>query len=135
MRASAEKKSTAMECQTLVGALRGVPLELARHRLGQISQIARDSRSADVICCHWPNSRFDRIERLAQALLEAPPPDLSAMAMDELELLRVALQSDMSRFTDLLEDVHDKPDWRMAYLCYFVPFALAVLSDATWGRQ
>jgi hypothetical protein len=129
-----EKESLAMECSTIPGVLRGVPLELARYRLAQIARIARDSRSADVICCHWPNSRFDRIERLAEALLESPPPDLSAMAMDELELLRVALQSDMSRFTDLLEDVHNKPDWRMAYLCYFVPFALAVLSDATWGR-
>ncbi|HEV3415351.1 MAG TPA: hypothetical protein VG056_00990 [Pirellulales bacterium] len=115
-------------------ALRGVPLTLARQRLTQISQIARESRGTDVICRHWPNSRFDRIERLASTLLESPPADLSAMAMDELELLRSALQSNMSRFTDLLEDVRDKPDWRLAYLCYFVPFALAVLCDATWGR-
>jgi hypothetical protein len=124
-----------MECPTISAVLRGVPLGLARHRLAQIAQIARDSRSTDAICRSWPNSRFDRIEQLADALLEAPPADLSAMAMDELQLLRVALQSDMSRFTDLLEDVHDKPDWRMAYLCYFVPFALAVLSDATWGKM
>ncbi|HEY2146882.1 MAG TPA: hypothetical protein VGH32_03030 [Pirellulales bacterium] len=124
-----------MECITIPEVLRGVPLGLARHRLRQIAQIARDSRTTDVICRNWPNSRFDRIEHLADALLESPPPDLSAMAMDELQLLRVALQSDMSRFTDLLEDVHDKPYWRMAYLCYFVPFALAVLSDATWGKR
>ena len=31
-----------MDCQTIAGALRGVPLALARHRLAQIAQIARD---------------------------------------------------------------------------------------------
>jgi hypothetical protein len=114
--------------------MRGAPRGLVLERLNQIAKIARDSRTSDAICRHWPNSRFDHIERLALSLLESSPADLSAMAMDELQLLRVALQSDMSRFTDLLEDVYDKPDWRMAYLCYFVPFALAVLCDATWGR-
>jgi hypothetical protein len=123
-----------MECETLTATMRGAPLSLVLERLKQIAKIARDSRTSDAICRHWPNSRFDHIERLAVSLLESQPADLSAMAMDELQLLRVALQSDMSRFTDLLEDVYDKPDWRMAYLCYFVPFALAVLCDATWGR-
>jgi hypothetical protein len=123
-----------MECETLTATMRGAPLGLVLERLRQIAQIARDSRTSDAICRHWPSARFDHIERLAVSLLESPPADLSAMAMDELQLLRVALRSDMSRFTDLLEDVYDKPDWRMAYLCYFVPFALAVLCDATWAR-
>ncbi len=114
--------------------LRGVPPELARQRLFQIAQIARDTRSSNGICQHWANSRFEKIENLAAALLEAPPADLSALAMDELHLLRLALNSDMAMFTDLLEDVYDKPDWRIAYLCYFVPFALAVLCDAS-GRR
>ncbi len=70
-----------MECATISSVLRGVPLALARHRLCQISQIARDSRASDVICRNWPNSRFDRIEQLAEALLESPPADLSAMAI------------------------------------------------------
>jgi hypothetical protein len=101
--------------------------------LSQIAEIVRDTRAADAICRDWPSSRFEQIEVLAEALLEAPPSDLASMAIDELHLLRTVTQSDMSRFTDLLEDVYDKPDWRMAYLCYFVPFALAVIGEASWA--
>jgi hypothetical protein len=124
-----------LDCITIPEVARGVPVNLARRRLAQIAQIARDTRATDAFCRNWPNSRFERIEQLAEALLEAQPPNLAAMAIDELQLLRAALKSDMSRFTDLLEDVHDKPDWRLAYLCYFVPFALAVVDDATWARS
>jgi hypothetical protein len=109
--------------------MRGVPLPAARRRLAQISEIARQSRETDNLCRHWPISRFERIERLAAGLLESPPPNLSAVAMDQLQLMREALGNDMARFNDVLEDVYDKPDWRVAYLCYFVPFALMVLSE------
>ncbi len=113
----------------LESTIRGVPLAAAQRRLQQIAAIARRSSLGDAICRNWSADRFDNIETLASELLRSPPADLSAMAMDLLQLLRVALGSTMSRFTDLLEDVHDKPDWRIAYLSYFVPFALAVLAD------
>jgi hypothetical protein len=118
-----------MRGQTFAAIVRGVPLPLARQRLAQISEIARQSRDSDNLCRHWSISRFDQIEVLAAGLLESPPPNLSAVAMDQLQLMREALGNDMARFNDVLEDVYDKPDWRVAYLCYFVPFALMVLSD------
>jgi hypothetical protein len=118
-----------MRCSAISTMLRGVPLSLARQRLAQISEIARESRATDIICRHWPSSRFGQIERLAITLLESPPADLAALAMDELHCLRRALDNDMARFNDVLEDVYNKPDWRLAYLCYFIPFGLAVLGD------
>ncbi len=118
-----------MHGATIETTIRGVSLAAAQKRLDQISAIARRSSLDDAICRHWSADRFDGIESLARELLRKPPVDLSAMAMDLLQLLRMALRSDMSRFSDLLEDVHDKPDWRVAYLSYFVPFALAVLAD------
>ena len=124
-----------MRRQDCAAIVRGVPLALARQRLAQISAVARQSRASDNLCRHWPLSRFDQIERLAAGLLESPPPNLSAVAMDQLQLLREALGNDMARFNDVLEDVYDKPDWRIAYLCYFVPFALMVLSDLAQMAQ
>lgn len=118
-----------MRTESIGKVTRGVSLPLARRRLQQIALIARQSSESDNLCCHWSGSHFDKIESLAIELLESPPPNLSAVAMDELQLLREALGNDMARFTDVLEDVYDKPDWRIAYLCYFVPFALMVLSD------
>jgi hypothetical protein len=118
-----------MRVESIATVTRGVALPLARQRLEQISAIARQSRASDNLCSHWPLSRFQLIERLAFELLETPPANLSAVAMDQLQLMREALGSDMARFTDVLEDVYDKPDWRVAYLCYFVPFALMVLSE------
>lgn len=124
-----------LECATIPDAVRGVPLVQARRRLAQIAEVARETRMADSVCRRWPDSRFDQIEQLADDLVAAPPADLAAMAMDQLQLLRRAMQSDLSRFSDLFEDVCDKPDWRLAYLCYFIPFALAVISDATWAKS
>lgn len=118
-----------MRLQSIGTITRGVSYSLARHRLGQIAAIARQSRASDNLCRHWPVARFEQIERLAAELLESPPPNLSAVAMDQLQLMREALGNDMARFNDVLEDVYDKPDWRVAYLCYFVPFALMVLSE------
>jgi len=118
-----------MQREAISQIVRGVSLTTARRRLAQISEIARQSRASDNLCRHWPTSRFDQIERLAAGLLESPPPNLSAVAMDQLQLMREALGNDMARFNDVLEDVYDKPDWRIAYLCYFVPFALIVLSE------
>lgn len=118
-----------MQREAISQIVRGVSLTTARRRLAQISEIARQSRASDNLCRHWPISRFDQIERLAAGLLESPPPNLSAVAMDQLQLMREALGNDMARFNDVLEDVYDKPDWRIAYLCYFVPFALIVLSE------
>ena len=54
--------------------MRGAPLSQVRERLAQISRIARDSRTSDAICRHWPNARFDHIERLAVALLNRRRP-------------------------------------------------------------
>ena len=122
-------------CITIPDVARGVPLVQARRRLAQIAEVARETRMADSVCRRWPDSRFDQIEQLADDLVAAPPADLAAMAMDQLQLLRRATQSDLSRFNDLFEDVRDKPDWRLAYLCYFIPFALAVISDATWAKS
>jgi hypothetical protein len=118
-----------MRREVISQMVRGVSLPAARRRLAQISEIARQSRESDNLCRHWPIARFDQIERLAAGLLESPPPNLSAVAMDQLQLMREALGNDMARFNDVLEDVYDKPDWRIAYLCYFVPFALIVLSE------
>jgi len=118
-----------MRNESFAAVMRGVPLPVAGHRLEQIALIARESRSSDNLCRHWPMGRFEQIERLAAELLESPPPNLPAIAMDQLQLMRDALGSDMARFNDVLEDVYDKPDWRIAYLCYFVPFALMVLSE------
>lgn len=118
-----------MRRQNFAAIVRGVPLALARHRLDQISAIARESRTSDNLCRHWPITRFEQIEWLAADLLESPPANLSAVAMDQLQMMREALGNDMARFNDVLEDVYDKPDWRVAYLCYFVPFALMVLND------
>jgi hypothetical protein len=118
-----------MRVDIIATVTRGVSLPLARQRLEQIAAIARQSRANDNLCSHWPLSRFELIERLAIELLESPPANLSAVAMDQLQLMREALGTDMARFTDVLEDVYDKPDWRVAYLCYFVPFALMVLSE------
>jgi hypothetical protein len=124
-----------LECITIPDVVRGVPLSLARRRLAQIAQLAREARMSDAACRNWSDARFEQIEQLADTLVEAPPADLSAMAMDLLELLRAAMNRETSRFSDLFEDVHDKPDWRLAYLSYFVPFALAILGDATWGTS
>ena len=118
-----------MRGQSYGAMMRGVSFPLARQRLEQISMIARQSRATDNLCRHWPIARFNQIERLALELLESPPANLSAVAMDQLQLMREALGNDMARFNDVLEDVYDKPDWRIAYLCYFVPFALMVLSE------
>ncbi len=115
--------------EELAAIVRGVPLAMARQRLAQISAVARQSRTSDNLCRHWPIARFEQIECLAADLLESPPANLSSVAMDQLQLMREALGNDMARFNDVLEDVYDKPDWRVAYLCYFVPFALMVLSD------
>ena len=124
-----------MRVQSIGGIMRGVSLPVARYRLQQISAIARQSRESDNLCRHWPVSYFEKIECLAAELLESPPPNISAVAMDELQLMREALGNNMARFTDVLEDVYDKPDWRIAYLCYFVPFALMVLSELTQLAQ
>jgi hypothetical protein len=118
-----------MRGQSIGNMMRGVALPVARQRLEQISTIARQSRLSENLCRHWPISRFEQIENLAAELLESPPANLSAVAMDQLQLMREALGNDMARFNDVLEDVYDKPDWRIAYLCYFVPFALMVLSE------
>jgi hypothetical protein len=118
-----------MRDQGFGAIVRGVSLPAARRRLAQISEIARESRASDNLCRHWPISWFERIEQSAAGLLESPPPNLSAVAMDQLQLLREALGNDMARFNDVLEDAYDKPDWRIAYLCYFVPFALMVLRE------
>jgi len=124
-----------LECLTVPDVMRGVPLAVARQRLAQIAQLARETRHADSTCRDWPDSRFDQIEQLADELVADPPADLSAMAMNQLQILRGVTGSDLSRFAELFEDVYDKPDWRLAYLCYFVPFALAVLGDATWANS
>jgi hypothetical protein len=118
-----------MRSQSFEAAMRGVPLSLAQHRLIQIAEIARQSRACDNLCRHWSISQFERIEDLAARLLESPPANLSGVAMDQLQLMREALGNDMARFNDVLEDVYNKPDWRVAYLCYFVPFAMMVLSE------
>jgi len=123
-----------MNCSLAAAVLRAVPLAAAQRRLDQIAAIARRSSSVDSLCRHWPASRFAEIEGLAADLLEDPPADLAAMAMDLLNSLRVTLRSDMSRLSNLLEEMHDKPDWRVAYLCYFVPFSLAVLSEV-WDLE
>ncbi len=123
-----------MSCSLAAAAFRAVPLAAAQRRLEQIARIARRSRSEDSLCGHWSASRFAEIERLAGELLEDPPADLAAMAMDLLYSLRMALRSDMGRLSNLLEEMHDKPDWRVAYLCYFVPFSLAVLAEV-WDLE
>ena len=124
-----QKGAEPMLREELAAIVRGVPLAMARQRLAQISAVARQSRTSDNLCRHWPIARFEQIECLAADLLESPPANLSSVAMDQLQLMREALGNDMARFNDVLEDVYDKPDWRVAYLCYFVPFALMVLSD------
>jgi hypothetical protein len=118
-----------MNSALAASAFRGVPLAAAQRRLEQIATIARRSSGQESICRDWPPSRFAEIKRLATDLLEDPPADLAAMAMDLLYSLRVALRSDMNRLSNLLEEMYDKPDWRLAYLCYFVPFSLAVLGE------
>ncbi len=118
-----------MDCHITAGGIRAVPYQAAEKRLLQIAEIARHSSHEDAICRNWAPDRFAEIEELAEDLLESPPHDLAAMAMDLLHCLRVALKSDMVRLTNLLEELYDRPDWRFAYLCYFVPFSLAVLSD------
>lgn len=118
-----------MNCTVAASPFRAVPFAAAQRRLEQIAHIARRSSSQESLCRHWPPSRFAEIEQLAEELLQDPPADLAAMAMDLLHSLRVALRSDMNRLSNLLEEMHDKPDWRVAYLSYFVPFSLAVLAE------
>ena len=115
--------------------VRGVPLALARARLAQIADLARQAQSPDSLCRHWPPERFAEIERIALALVESPPANLAAVAMDELQSLRQVLGDDLSRFSNVLEEVYSKPDWRIAYLAYLVPFGLALLGDAAKLEQ
>ena len=124
-----------MRSSNIASIVRGVPLALAKRRLAEIARIARQSRGVDSLCRHWPLSRFEFVEHAALALLESPPFNLSALAMDELQILRESFGDDMSRFSDVLEDVCNKPDWRIAYLAYFVPFGRAVLQDAAHWVQ
>ena len=115
--------------------VRGVPLEVALRRLAEIARIARDARGVSSLCRHWPVGRFEVIERLAREILAAPPPNLTALAMDQLQALREAWGDEMGQISEVLEDLYTKPDWRVAYLSYFIPFAWAVLDDVAQAAQ
>ena len=90
--------------EELAAIVRGVPLAMARQRLAQISAVARQSRTSDNLCRHWPIARFEQIECLAADLLESPPANLSSVAMDQLQLMREALGNNMARFNNVLEE-------------------------------
>ena len=124
-----------MRCSDTSRVVRGVPLAIAKQRLAEIARIARESRGDDSLCRHWPVERFEIIERIALDILQSPPPNLSAVAMDQLQTLRVALGDDLGQISEVLEDVHTKPAWRVAYLAYFIPFALGVLDDLARSAQ
>src|ERR1700676_2343811 len=78
------KGADTMRSSNIASIVRGVPLALAKRRLAEIARIARQSRGVDSLCRHWPLSRFEFVEHAALALLESPPFNLSALAMDEL---------------------------------------------------
>jgi len=124
-----------MHCSDTSRGVRGVSLAVAQRRLAEIARIARDSQNPDSLCHHWPADRFEVIEWLALEILKSPPANLSAIALDQLQALREALGDDMGRVSEALEDVYTKPDWRVAYLAYFIPFSCGVLDDLAHSRQ
>jgi hypothetical protein len=101
----------------------------SRRRLAELFRLARTLHASGQVAPHWPLSRFEQIEQSAEAILASPPPDLATLAIDAVRMVRLLLGAEMATFTDAFEEVGARPEWRVPYLSYLIPFLLSVAED------
>ncbi len=118
-----------MDHSRLPGNMGRIDASASRKLLGEVAQWVRSLHWAGDVAPLWPLSKFEQIEHTAAAILSSPPADLTAIAMDSVRMVRLLLGVDVTVFADAFEEVGNRPEWRVPYMSYLIPFLLSVVED------